>query len=108
VADDRRLVFSATASETPRSARLWVAENPLNRDFRYACGVRYREIPASIKQGKVTAEVDKPNRGWLAMFAELSYADGFVATSSVSIYPANTFPSAPPVDQGPACSTVGK
>ncbi|GLQ86725.1 PhoPQ-activated protein PqaA family protein [Dyella flagellata] len=103
-----RLELSASSSEAPESARVWVAENASARDFRYACGVRYKEMPATISHGKVTVEVDKPDSGWLAMFTELTYADSFVATTPVYIYPEQAFPSAPPPDQGPSCSTVGK
>lgn len=103
-----RLELIAQASQPPKSARLWVAENPTGRDFRYACGVSYREVPASLNGGKVIARLDKPQQGWLALFAELTYADGLVATSSVHIYPEQSFPSVPPPDERPACSTIGK
>lgn len=100
------LSLTARASERPVSAKLWLAENPDSRDFRYACGVRYREQPLSPRRNAVEAALARPARGWAAAFVEFSFADGFVATSPVFVYPEGEFPSAPPANGSGACLTL--
>lgn len=100
---DGRLSLRARASERPVSAKLWLAENPDSRDFRFACGVRYRERPLPTRRNAAEAALAKPERGWAAAFVEFSFADGFVATSPVFVYPQGEFPSRPPANGGGAC-----
>ncbi|UZW58864.1 PhoPQ-activated pathogenicity-related family protein [Lysobacter enzymogenes] len=100
---DGALRLSARASERPVSARLWLAENPDSRDFRYACGVRYREQPLELRRNAVEAALAKPARGWGAAFVEFAFADGFVATSPVFVYPDAQFPNQPPPNGSGAC-----
>lgn len=98
-----QLRLSARASERPVSARLWLAENPESRDFRFACGVRYREQPLELQRNGVEAALAKPARGWGAAFVEFAFADGFIATSPVFVYPEAQFPSQPPANGSGAC-----
>ncbi|QWP75719.1 hypothetical protein J5226_19225 [Lysobacter sp. K5869] len=101
-----QLSLSARASERPVSAKLWVAENPDSRDFRFACGVRYREQALQTQRNTAQAALAQPASGWGAAFVEFSFADGFVATSPVFVYPEGRFPSKPPANGSGACLTL--
>lgn len=101
-----RLRLSARASERPVSARLWVAANPNGRDFRYACGIRYRESPLTLTRNGADAVLTQPASGWSAAFVEFAFADGFIATTPVHVYPETTFPQRPPPNGSGACSMV--
>lgn len=101
-----QLRLSARASERPVSAKLWVADNPGGRDFRYACGIRYRESPLTLTRNSVEAELSLPASGWSAAFVEFAFADGFVATTPVHVYPEKIFPQQPPPNGNGACLMV--
>lgn len=88
-------------SEPPVTVKVWTASNRHDRDFRYACGVRYQSetlVPAQ----HFTLQRVPPAEGWQAQFVEATFADGFIATSAVSVLPL-TFPDHPPAQQGDAC-----
>lgn len=90
-------------SEMPVAVKVWTAHNSEDRDFRHACGVRYTSrtlVPSEAFSLDWTA----PSQGWQARFVEAQFADGFVATSPVTVLP-ETFPSHPPKDNGKACKT---
>ncbi|BDM20578.1 PhoPQ-activated pathogenicity-related family protein [Pseudomonas sp. LRP2-20] len=88
-------------SEPPVAVRVWTASNSRDRDFRYACGVRYQSETLAPKQ-HFTLQRTAPATGWQAQFVEAKFADGFIATSPVSVLP-QTYPEHPPTDQGGAC-----
>ncbi|MGN7964152.1 PhoPQ-activated protein PqaA family protein [Brucella sp. 22210] len=73
-------------SEVPRSVRQWTAHNPVSRDFRYACGIRYieRSLGPSLK---TSITLGAPKTGWDATFIEAVFDDRYVATSQVYITP---------------------
>lgn len=80
-------------SETPEKIVLWKAANPVSRDFRYACGIRYMETPLHLSAtGEVKVTLDIPSVGWQAAFIEATFKDGFVATTPVYILPKDTYP----------------
>ncbi|MFA0922672.1 PhoPQ-activated pathogenicity-related family protein [Xanthomonas fragariae] len=95
------------SSERPTQLRLWSATNPLARDFRYACGIRYSATSISLANAnKVSVPVQIPDVGWSAYFVEATYADGFVATSQTYVLSKQQYPrQAPPTDNA-ACSTL--
>jgi hypothetical protein len=64
-----QLRVTVTADPAPLGARVWVAESP-TRDFRK---VEWKERPATLNGGKVTAEIAPPAQGFLAFFAELDF-----------------------------------
>ncbi|MGO1073293.1 PhoPQ-activated pathogenicity-related family protein [Lysobacter sp. CA199] len=101
-----RLSLRARVSERPVSAKLWVADNASGRDFRFACGVRYREQAVTIARNGVEAALSKPATGWSAAFVEFAFADGFIATSPVYVYPEREFPQQPPPNGSGACLMV--
>jgi PhoPQ-activated pathogenicity-related protein len=53
----------------PKAARLWSADAP-TRDFRQA---QWKEHEAKVEQGKVTAEVSPPARGYRVFLVECEY-----------------------------------
>ncbi|MCY1408553.1 PhoPQ-activated pathogenicity-related protein [compost metagenome] len=94
-------------SESPRTLRLWRAYNERDRDFRYACGVRYHAttlVVPPLLDSRIDLGAIGP--GWQAAFIQATFDDGFVATSAVHVLPDQHFPSQPPVSDGVACSTL--
>ncbi|ANY89803.1 MULTISPECIES: PhoPQ-activated pathogenicity-related family protein [Pseudomonas] len=90
-------------SEMPVAVKLWTAANQDDRDFRYACGIRYE--PETLPASQAFAlDWTPPQAGWQARFIEAVFADGFTATSPVSVMP-ETFPAGPPKDKGGACKS---
>lgn len=97
-------VLQLDFSETPVKVVQWTASNPTARDFRYACGIRYKAT--AIEAGKsVSVPMGMPSEGWKASFVEAQFADGFVITTPVQILP-DTYPLAAPPVLGNACKTV--
>ncbi|POG01985.1 PhoPQ-activated pathogenicity protein [Pseudomonas putida] len=88
-------------SEPPVAVRVWTASNSQDRDFRYACGVRYQS-ETLVPQQHFTLQRTAPATGWQAQFVEAKFADGFIATSPVSVLP-QTYPAHQPTDHGGAC-----
>ncbi|KAB0490065.1 PhoPQ-activated pathogenicity-related family protein [Pseudomonas vancouverensis] len=93
-------------SEAPIQVTQWTAVNPLARDFRDACGVRYepRHISPSTPLS-AQIQIAMPEQGWTATFVEATFADGFVATTPVTITP-DRYPTSPPPETGPLCKTL--
>lgn len=95
------------SSEVPVEMVLWTAHNPDDRDFRYACGVRYQAQPLEIAAGRDWAVPLQPvQRGWSTSFVELRYGDGFVATTPAYVYPHDRFPAHPPPEKVGGCRLV--
>jgi PhoPQ-activated pathogenicity-related protein len=93
-------------SEAPVRVTQWTAINPLARDFRYPCGVRYESsdiTPSAPLNAQVL--IDTPDNGWKATFIEATFADGFVATTPVQVTP-NVYPNAAPPVIEPGCKTI--
>ncbi|WP_449430795.1 PhoPQ-activated protein PqaA family protein [Pseudomonas putida] len=88
-------------SEPPVAVKVWTANNGQDRDFRYACGVRYQSETLQPRQS-FSLPRTPPTSGWQAQFVEAKFADGFIATSPVSVWP-QTYPEHPPTEQGGAC-----
>ncbi len=99
-------VLQLSFSEMPVKVVQWVASNPVARDFRYACGIRYEARPIAAAQ-TVTVAMAAPNEGWRASFVEAQFADGFVITSPVRILP-KAYPATPPLELGPVCKTTAE
>lgn len=95
--------MSVGFSEPPVAVKLWTASNSHDRDFRYACGVRYQSETLAPMQS-FTLRHTAPAVGWQAQFIEAKFADGFIATSPVSVLP-QTYPEHPPMDHGGACKS---
>jgi PhoPQ-activated pathogenicity-related protein len=67
---DGGLRLTVTADPAPREARLWVARSN-SRDFREA---RWESQAIELKAGEpVTASVAKPEKGFIAYYADLGY-----------------------------------
>ncbi|WP_223284306.1 PhoPQ-activated protein PqaA family protein [Kosakonia sp. SMBL-WEM22] len=94
-------------SGLPEKVIIWRANNPLARDFRYACGVRYEAfLPPAMSGNGLNVMLTTPETGWQATFVEATFSDGFVATSQVYITPDEIYPDAAPSAQGGACRTL--
>lgn len=94
-------------SGVPEKVIIWRANNPLARDFRYACGVRYEAFsPPAMSGNGLNVVLTTPETGWQATFVEATFSDGFVATSQVYITPDEIYPDAAPSAQGGACRTL--
>lgn len=95
-------------SESPASVRQWTAQNPVARDFRYVCGVKYNASPVELSAGstKVKIPLTTAKSGWRATYLEATFHDGYVATTQVYITPDEKYPeTAPPAKEG-ACQTL--
>lgn len=93
-------------SERPRQLLLWQATNPLARDFRYACGIRYTSTPIAMNGARPQQLVlVPPTNGWRAYFVEATFDDGFVATSQTYIL-GDGYPSTSPPAVGGSCRTL--
>ncbi len=64
-----RLHLTVEATPAPTSARLWVAQAP-TQDFRQA---KWREQAVTSSKGTVIGEVTPPEKGYLALYADLDY-----------------------------------
>jgi len=94
-------------SEPPVQITRWSVLNPVARDFRHACGIRYVATPLVPDAAqKLRISIEKPKAGWMALFVEARFKDGFIATTLVYILPDKTYPMTAPPDKGPACKTL--
>jgi PhoPQ-activated pathogenicity-related protein len=78
--------------ETPSAVKLWQATNPMARDFRLdAIGPVWKSTDLKEEGGAYIARVEKPEKGWTAFFAELTYENGTAApfkfTTQVRVIP---------------------
>jgi PhoPQ-activated pathogenicity-related protein len=83
----------------PKEVKLWQATNPKARDFRLETIGRAwtsSELPAS-SPGKYIAKIPRPDEGWTAFFAELTFDSGgpipYKFTTEVHVVP-DTLPFA--------------
>jgi PhoPQ-activated pathogenicity-related protein len=77
----------------PKEVKLWQATNPKARDFRLETIGRAwtsSELPAS-SPGKYIAKIPRPDEGWTAFFAELTFDSGgpipYKFTTEVHVVP---------------------
>lgn len=91
-------------SEPPVKLVQWLAVNPLARDFRYACGIRYQANALTPTQ-TLSVAMASPQQGWSATFVEAEFADGFVLTTPVRVLPDN-YPTSAPPETTAGCKTL--
>ena len=96
------------AEDKPSEAKLWQAHNSKTRDFRKdTIGAGWSAtVLKPDEQGNYVARVAKPDKGWTAMFIELSYPTpakvALKVTTSVEVIPkALPFPPFEPKRGGP-------
>lgn len=100
-------VLVPSFSEQPKKILLWTAVNPVARDFRYACGIRYISSPLEfITTQDIEVPLDNPTTGWQASFIEATFNDDFVATTPVHILPNDQYPTEAPPSDNAACQTL--
>ena len=81
------------SQDRPTAVKLWQATNPNARDFRLeTLGPAWKDTDLSDTGGGVyLAKVEKPDKGWTAFFAELTYENGtatpFKFTTQVRVLP---------------------
>jgi len=91
VRDDGSIEVNTTT--TPKEVRLWQATNPKARDFRLEIiGPVWKSSDlAASSPGKYIAKVSKPEEGWTAFFAELTFDSGgavpYKFTTEVHVVP---------------------
>lgn len=79
--------------DKPNAVKLWQATNPDARDFRLqTIGPVWKSTDLKDEGGGVyIAKVEKPEKGWTAFFAELTYENGTVSpfkfTTQVRVVP---------------------
>lgn len=78
-------------SENPSKIILWSAENPITRDFRYSCAIHYRSTNIKINKQETKLSIPIPKKGWNAVYIELVFPDGLLASTPVFISP-DTYP----------------
>lgn len=94
-------------SERPVTVTMYQAHNPVARDFRKACGIRYNKLPLPARKDYTVAlEARTGQPGWTATFVEARFGDGYIATTPVYVTPADRFPESAPPDKGGACRTL--
>jgi PhoPQ-activated pathogenicity-related protein len=60
--------------DKPDAVKLWQATNPAARDFRLmTIGPAWKSSELEDEGGTYIAHVEKPEKGWTAFFAELTY-----------------------------------
>ncbi len=97
--------LSIAFSERPVKLIQWTAINPDDRDFRYACGIRY--TPTTLQPtNNLNVSLVPPPQGWSANYIEATFQDGYVATSQVYISPDNIYPTHTPTAQGAVCQSI--
>jgi len=105
--DNKSKKLKVHFSEQPSQVLQWTAHNPVNRDFRFACDVKYTSTPVSFSADdkEVVVPLTVPDNGWQATYLEATFSDGYVATSQVYITP-DEYPKIAPLSKGPACKTL--
>lgn len=93
-------------SEKPIAVLQWTATNPVARDFRYACDVKYSSTPVAVTGEGVRIPLTSPVSGWQATFVEATFSDGYVATTQVYITPDGKYPQTAPPAKGKTCQTL--
>ena len=94
-------VLTVTTEDRPEQVVLWCAHNPAVRDFRMeVAGPVFQSVPMESDAPSVfRARVPRPEGGWTAYFAELTYEVGAAApltvTTDVKVTP-DTLPFPPP------------
>ncbi|KMW74604.1 PhoPQ-regulated protein [Photorhabdus luminescens subsp. luminescens] len=100
-------ILTVTFSEKPEKVIRWTATNPISRDFRYACGIRYKASPFDMSTTQqIEISLNSPNIGWEATYIEATFSDGYVATTRVYITPDDKYPVTAPLSSGPTCQTL--
>jgi len=61
--------LEVSVGDKATGAKLWKATSP-NRDFRQS---KWESEPLEIEDGKVTANVEEPEEGWVAYYVEVRY-----------------------------------
>jgi PhoPQ-activated pathogenicity-related protein len=80
-----------TYQKPPDQLTFWFAQNPITRDFRYACGIKYQATDLKIGKNQTIIRLPKTNpKGWNAAFVTASFKDLQVSTP-IFIYP-ETYP----------------
>jgi len=99
--------LAVSFSEKPATVLQWTAWNPVARDFRYACDVKYSSAPVSPAGGeKLSIPLTAPDSGWQATYIEATFNDGYVATTQVYVTPDEKYPETAPPSAGAACQTL--
>lgn len=96
--------ISLRLSEPPTQLILWQANNPLARDFRYACGIVYTQTV--LNNNAIDVTLNMPKTGWSAYFIEATFLDGFTLTTPAVIMGQQDYPTGAPPSGGPACQTL--
>lgn len=100
-------ILTLHISEKPVKIIRWTAINPVARDFRYACGIRY--IPHVIdihSDNLVNIILNVPEAGWEATYIEATFNDGYVATTQVYITPDEKYAQKAPPAVNTSCRTL--
>ncbi|MBS1207377.1 MAG: PhoPQ-regulated protein [Proteobacteria bacterium] len=99
--------LTVSFSEKPATVLQWTAKNPVARDFRYACDVKYSSTPVRLSgDDRLSIPLTTPASGWQATYVEATFSDGYVATTQVYITPDGKYPQTAPPSKGAACQTL--
>lgn len=94
-------------SEKPLKVERWTATNPVARDFRFACGIKYLATPLTLSATDgVQIPLSYSGSGWQASYVEATFSDGYIATSQVYITPDDKYPTTAPPGDKAACQTL--
>jgi PhoPQ-activated pathogenicity-related protein len=77
------------AQDRPRSVKLWKADNPTARDFRWDSTKRQWIASVVTEEDEGVYLIDLPQevKGWAAYFAELEFDDDLTFTTEIFIVP---------------------
>ncbi len=94
-------------SEKPINVVRWTATNPVARDFRFACGIKYISTPLTLSaENTVQMPLSYNGAGWQASYVEATFSDGYIATTQVYITPDDKYPTTAPPGDKASCQTL--
>ncbi len=87
---------------------LWEATNTQERDFRFSCGIEYKEKSLHIKNNAryISIYLKKPKLGWKASFIEIIHNNNFIQTTPNIVLPKKEYPSNIINDKSKYCSSL--
>ena len=100
-------MLTITFREKPIKIIRWTAINTTARDFRYACGIKYKATDLQIpSKNRLEVPLTYKGEGWEATFVEVTFNDEYVSTTQVYITPDERYPDTAPPSFGNNCQTL--
>ncbi|KAB8039190.1 hypothetical protein GCL60_10075 [Silvanigrella paludirubra] len=99
--------FRVTLTKDVKKISLWQAKNETERDFRFACGIKYTETEYLIpKNHRLEIVIKKPEKGWEASFIEITDNNSFVQTTPNIVLPRRVYPTSISKEKKDGCRVL--